>query len=64
MKILYILVLIYIFIKTWKYGLYEFKENKNKPAGVSIFLISTLRAYTSNNIFNSQLLKIIFFISK
>ena len=53
MKYLYIIIFIYIFIKTFKYGLYEFKENQNKPAGVSIFLISILRTYISNYIFNN-----------
>ena len=56
MKYLYIIVLIYIFINSWKYGIYELKENKNKPAGISIFLISLLRVYISTNIFNYKLL--------
>ena len=56
MKYLYIIGLIYIFIKSWKYGLYEIKENQNKPAGISIFFISILRAHISSNIFNNKLL--------
>jgi hypothetical protein len=40
MKILSIFFLIYCFFKAWYYGLYELKENKNKPAAISIFFMA------------------------
>ena len=45
MKYLYIATIFIFFMKSWYYGLYEFKENKNKPAGFSLFFLSILRAY-------------------
>lgn len=47
MKYLYILIILYFSIKSWFYGLYEFKKCKNKPAGLSIFTLSILRANIS-----------------
>lgn len=47
MKYFYIIVIIFLFLKSWFYGLYELKTNKNKPAGYSIFLLSLLRVNIS-----------------
>lgn len=40
MKILMALLSLFVFLKTLYYGVYEFKENSNKVAGVSIILLS------------------------
>lgn len=40
MKIVMALLSLFIFLKTLYYGFYEFKENSNKVAGVSIMILS------------------------
>lgn len=40
MKILVFLLTAYTFIKTVSYGIYEGKENKNKPAAITIIVIA------------------------
>lgn len=40
MKSLMALLSLFVFLKTLYYGIYEFKENSNKVAGVSIILLS------------------------
>ena len=40
MKYLIILYLIFIFFKTWYYGIFEMKENKNKTAATAIFILA------------------------
>ena len=47
MKVITILFLIYIFFKTWYYGIYELKSNKNKPAAIAIFFMAIVRANIS-----------------
>ena len=42
MKIVMALLSLFIFLKTLYYGIYEFKENSNKVAGVSIMLLSVV----------------------
>lgn len=48
MKILTLIFLIYSFFKTWYYGLYELKTNKNKTAAISMFFMAIVRSYISN----------------
>lgn len=40
MKILLFILTILVFIKTISYGLFELKENKNKPAAITIICIA------------------------
>ena len=40
MKIIMALLSLFVFLKTLYYGIYEFKQNGNKVAGVSIILLS------------------------
>lgn len=42
MRFLATILILYFFAKSFYYGLYEFKENKNKPAGIVVFLLSFL----------------------
>lgn len=49
MKFIYIIVLIYVFWRSLKYGKYEIEVNKNKPAGISIFFLTFMRANISIN---------------
>lgn len=42
MRILAIIVVIYFFIKTFFYGLYELKENNNKSGGIYTIVISII----------------------
>lgn len=42
MKIFLLIISIWIFIKTISYGIFEIKENKNKPAGITIFFLATV----------------------
>lgn len=62
MKYIYIISIVLLFFKSWYYGLYELKENKNKPAGYSIFFLSILRAYISFNYIKLKFLDVIFII--
>ena len=42
------LFLIFIgFLKTFYYGIYEFKEKQNKPGGIAVFIFAILRTYYS-----------------
>lgn len=43
MKILYIMTIIFFMIKSWNYGIYEIKQNKNKSAGIAILFLSIIR---------------------
>jgi hypothetical protein len=40
MKFIIILLTIYIFLKTIYYGIYEYKDNNNKLAGIFIIIFS------------------------
>ena len=40
MKFLIVLYLIFIFFKTWFYGIFEMKENNNKTAAIAIFALT------------------------
>lgn len=40
MKILLLILIISILVKTISYGLFELKENKNKPAAITIICIA------------------------
>lgn len=42
MRILIAILSIMIFIKTFSYGLYELKTNKNKTAGITLFSFAFL----------------------
>lgn len=42
MKIVMALLSLFIFLKTLYYGIYEFKENHSKVAGVSIIILSVV----------------------
>jgi len=44
MQYITILFLLYIFLKTWYYGIYELKTNKNKTAAISIFFMAIVRS--------------------
>lgn len=47
MPFLAIVLLIYCFFKTFFYGIYELKNNKNKPGGIVVCLFAILRTYIS-----------------
>lgn len=40
MNYLFIIFIVYFFIKSWAYGLFELKEIKNKSAATAIFVLS------------------------
>lgn len=40
MKIFMFLLIIYVFIKTVSYAIFEFKTNKNKPAATTIICVA------------------------
>ena len=40
MKLLLIVLTVFTLIKTISYGVYEFKENKNKPAAIAIICLA------------------------
>lgn len=40
MKIIMALLSLFVFLKTFYYGIYEFKQNNNKVAGGSLMLLS------------------------
>ena len=42
MSIIAIIIIIFIFIKTIFYGIYEIKENKNYTAGIYTIVLSTV----------------------
>ncbi len=42
MKFLAISLLIYFFLKSIYYSMYEIKQNKNKPAGICITILAFL----------------------
>jgi len=42
MGVVVVLLSIWIFIKTLFYGIYEIKNNSNKPGGITIILISII----------------------
>ena len=47
MPLLAIFLLIFFFLKTFYYGIFELKSNKNKPGGIVVFIYSILRTYIS-----------------
>ena len=47
MPFLAIFLLFFCFFKTFYYGIYEFKTNKNKPGGIVSCLLAILRTYIS-----------------
>ncbi len=42
MRLFASILIIYFFMKSLYYGLYELNENKNKPAGIAVLLLSFL----------------------
>lgn len=42
MRLFSVILLFYCFMKSIYYGLYEFNENKNKPAGTLIIILAFL----------------------
>ncbi len=42
MGIVVVLLSVWIFIKTLFYGIYEIKNNSNKPGGITIILVSII----------------------
>ena len=48
MGIVVVLLSIWIFIKTLFYGIYEIKNNSNKPGGITIILISIISLILPN----------------
>lgn len=42
MKILIAILSIFVFFKTLYYGIYEYKKNNNKIAGISIMVIAVI----------------------
>lgn len=42
MKFIAILFLIYFFFKSIYYGIFEIKENKNKPGGITVIFLAIL----------------------
>ncbi len=40
MKVLLFILIVLVFIKTISYGLFELKENKNKPAATTIICLA------------------------
>lgn len=63
MKYLALVYIVWAFLKSWYYGLYELKENKNKTAAIAIFFLAIARSnfsyysfiyiiYSSFNVFN------------
>ena len=42
MKFIIIALLIFTFLKSFYYSLYEIKEKKNKPAGITIIFLAIL----------------------
>lgn len=42
MKLICIFLLIYSFMKSFYYSLYEIKEKKNKPGGIAILFMAIL----------------------
>jgi len=47
-KILYLILSIYIFIKTTSYALYEYKTKENKIAGITISFFNIMYIILSN----------------
>jgi len=60
MKIIFIIFLIYAFLKTWYYGLHEKKNNKNKTAAIVIFSMAIVRFHLPYS--NTSFLFLNFFI--
>ena len=42
MNYIFIVFILYLFFKSWFYGLFELKEMNNKPAATAIFVLSLL----------------------
>ena len=47
MPYLALVLLLICFLKTFYYGIYEFKEKQNKPGGIAVCLFAILRTYIS-----------------
>lgn len=56
MKYIVIILIIFGFLKSWNYGIYELKQNKNKTAAIAIFTLSIVRPSFSYNFFNFYVL--------
>lgn len=48
MKIVMALLSLFVFFKTFYYGIYEFKQNNNKVAGSSLMLLSIVCLVAAN----------------
>lgn len=59
MKYLAIIFLIYTFLKTWNYGTFELKENKNKTAAIAIFFLAIVRSNFPFSNFNNYVLTLV-----
>lgn len=42
MKFIAIILLIFAFLKSFYYGIYEIKEKENKPAGITVIFLAIL----------------------
>lgn len=42
MRIVIALLSLFVFLKTLYYGIYEFKQNQNKVAGISIIVLAVV----------------------
>ncbi len=45
MPYLALILLVWCFLKTFYYGIYEVKQKQNKPGGIAICLLAILRTY-------------------
>ena len=59
MKYITIIFLIYAFLKTWNYGIFELKENKNKTAAIATFFLAIVRLNFSFSNFNNYVLVLV-----
>lgn len=50
-RIIFFLITLFLFFKTVGYGVYELKNNQNKFAGITIFILSLISIVFSNIIF-------------
>ncbi len=47
MAYLALFLIVVAFFKTFYYGVYEIKQKKNKPGGITVCILSFLRTYLS-----------------
>lgn len=49
MPYLALFLILYCFLKTFYYGIYEIKQKQNKPGGIAVCLFAILRTYLSEH---------------